>query len=208
MPLLGSTNWISRKILNYKKFSKIIALLIGIFLLLFGFQMVYFTRIYTHADFRPQQDFDLVLSWNAEGAQPVLDMALSYHKPLFLSLAPWDQNPFAQRSAADLAQVYIDTKATTTVQNASIASAFIRKGGYKKVLLDVDWFHLPRSLFLTRLYLLGGGVEVIPCMKTPLPNRWWSNRDFHVELYKFWGSLGRVGLALVGFETGPSVPSR
>ena len=135
--------------------------------------------------------------------EPALALARSHHKPLYVSQAPWEENPFPHLAETDTTQINMDLTSATTDQNARRAANFIIAGGYKVIVLDVDWFHVPRALFLTRLYLLGSGVKVIPCSKTGLPTHWWTKRLFLNELYKFWGSMGRVVLAFFGKETGP-----
>jgi len=197
-----------RKFLHTQSlFKKIVFQLLILFLLLFIFQFYYFLRIYSGLTFRPSEGFDLVLTYSDESSmEAALDLALSRKKPLYVSQALWEPNPFRKHPASDLTKVHLDPTASTTDQNARRAAAFIRQGGYKRVALDVGWFHVPRALFLTRLYLLGSGVQVIPCSKTPLPEHWWAKRLFRMELLKFWGSLGRVALAFFGWETGPSGP--
>jgi len=193
--------------LNIQSFRKKVAFLIGIFLFLFGLQLAYFVPLYKNLNTQLAQDFDLVLTYSDNSnMEPALDLARAHHKPLYVSQAHWEVNPFKTHPQTELTEVHIDPVSETTDQNARHAAAFIRQGVYKRVVLDVGWFHVPRALFLTRLYLLGSGVEVIPCAKTPLPLHWWANRLFHQELYKFWGSIGRVILAFFGWETGPSGP--
>ena len=181
----------------------------GALVLLVAAQLAYFIPIIQAESTQPSGDFDLVLTYSdLSNMDPALDLALAHSKPLFISQAPWEPNPFTNRPPGNLRNVFIDSFAKTTDWNARDAARFIKRGGYKRVVLDVAWFHVPRALFLTRLYLLGSGVEVIPCTKTPVPQRWWADRLFHIELFKFWGSLGRVALAAVGWETGPNEPSK
>jgi hypothetical protein len=170
-------------------------------------QALYFLSVLGSLGKTPAGDFDLVLTYSdVPTMDPALDLALSRDKPLYVSQAPWEGNPFPRRSAADLARVVLDPTGATTDQNARQAAAYIRKGGYQRVLLDVGWFHVPRALFLTRLYLAGSGVKVAACSKSPLPPGWWAQPLLHTEILKFWGSLGRVGLAFFGWETGPPPP--
>jgi hypothetical protein len=181
--------------------------LLALLFLIFGVQFLYFFSRIKSTGTDPGRDFDLVLTYSdLTSMRPALDLALSQHKPLYVSQAPWEANPFSHLAIADLALVHLDPNATTTDQNARRAAAFIQQGGYHKVVLDVDWFHVPRALFLTRLYLMGSRVEVMACDKTTLPPQWWNQRWFHIELYKFWGSIVRVILAFLGWETGPSGP--
>lgn len=181
------------------------ALVLG--LLLFVIEVSIFSLVILNVGTNPTEDFDLVLTYSGDGSMETsLALALSKDKPLFVSIAPWEPKPFQGHSPADLKMVYIDATAATTDQNARRAASFIHQKGYKRVVLDVGWFHMPRALFLTRLYLLGSGVVVIPCSRTPAPPCWWAKPIFLLELYKFWGSIGRVILAFCGWENGPSGP--
>ena len=204
----------------------------GVLAALLAAQFIYFLTTIQTESITPAGDFDLVLTYSdLASLDPALELAFSREKPLFVSQAPWELPPFPNQPPGKLKSVYVDTFSRTTDANARQAARFIKRGGYKKVVLDVAWFHLPRALFLTRLYLLGSGVEVIPCAKTLPPGLstigpgtpnasasagglstgaaiWWKSRLFHVELFKFWGSLGRVALAAVGLETGPNGPPK
>jgi len=170
-------------------------------------QFAYYGMIFFDLRTTLSKDFDLVITYSDTASmEPALDLAHSHHKPLYVSQAPPEKLPFSNHPRNDLKEVIVDNTAWTTDQNARRATEFIRKGGYKRVVLDVAWFHLPRALFLTRLYLLGSGAEITPCSKTPLPDHWWNYWLFHREIFKFWGSLGRVALASIGIETGPKGP--
>jgi hypothetical protein len=181
--------------------------LLGALLIVLGLEIIYFCTLISCTRTAPNANFDLVVTYSdSNPMEPALELANSQHKPLYVSQAPWESKPFLKYPPADLALVEIDPNAATTDQNARHAVAFIRQGGYQRVVLDVDWFHLPRALLLTRLYLMGSGVAVIPCVKTPLPDQWWTKRLFQIELFKFWGSIGRVILAFLGWQTGPTGP--
>ncbi len=178
-----------------------------VFIFCFGIQVLLFGRIYSHLETKPTENYDLILTYSDEGSmQPVLDLALSQRKPLYISISPPERNPLFLNSILGLKNVYVESNANTTDQNARYAAKFIRRGNYKNVVLDVGWFHVPRALFLTKLYLLGSGVKVIPCAKVSAPFAWWTRPLFWVELLKFWGSIGRVVLAFWGWETGLYVP--
>jgi hypothetical protein len=175
--------------------------------LIIGLQSFSFLSLILTTGTDPGEDFDLVIAYSElTTMRPALDLALFRRKPIYISQGAWEANPFPHLPKADQALVHIDSSAATTDQNARHAAAFIRRGGYKKVALDVEWYHMPRALFLTRLYLMGSGVKVIPCVKTPLPAQWWEMRLFHIEFYKFWGSIFRVILAFLGWEGGPTGP--
>ncbi len=50
--------------------------------------------------------------------------------------------------------ITVDHYARTTDQNARNAVKFLKAGNYHHAVLVTNWYHQPRSLFLTRLYLL------------------------------------------------------
>jgi hypothetical protein len=159
--------------------------LFGLLLIVLGLQVIYFYSLIHNTGTAPGGSFDLILTYSdAQPMEPALELAQSQHKPLYVSQAPWEAKPFSKITPADLTQLYLDPHAATTDQNARRAAAFIRQGGYRQVVLDVGWFHVPRALFLTKLYLLGSGVEVVPCSITAKPTQWWTKRSFRLELFK------------------------
>jgi hypothetical protein len=191
------------------KTSRRIGFLLALLFFILGLQVIYFGALIHNTGTVPDGHFDLILTYSdAQPMESALQLASSQHVPLYISQAPWEGKPFSKHPPADLTQVHLDPTAATTDQNARRAAAFIRQGGYHRVVLDVGWFHVPRALFLTRLYLLGSGVEVVPCSIVPKPAQWWTKRLFWVELIKFWGSMGRVILAFLGWQTGPTGPHR
>lgn len=100
-------------------------------------------------------------------------------------------------------KLLVEDRAYTTDQNARYSAPLIRNSRAKHVVLFENWFHLPRSLFLTRFYLWGSGIRVEPVAIDDLPPHWWMNKYFWPEMLKFWGSLFRVGLADFGIENWP-----
>ena len=68
-------------------------------------------------------------------------------------LGLWRTGRGTSRLAAST-RVTIDHYARTTDQNARNAVRFLEKGNYQRALLVTNWYHMPRDLFLTRLYLL------------------------------------------------------
>ena len=108
--------------------------------------------------------------------------------------------------------------ATTTVENArfsvpvvkgvmvgnpsTMSSGFGRKAP-SRVVLMTSWYHLPRAYFLTRLYAVGSGVRWDFVSTEPVPDEWWKHWELWEEFPKFWGSLGRVCLAVLGITNWP-----
>ena len=72
-----------------------------------------------------------------------------------------------------------------------------------RALLVTSWYHLPRAYFLTRLYSFGAGIAWDYVGAEPNPPGWWKRPEFRSELVRFWGSIGRVCLAMVGVNNWP-----
>jgi uncharacterized SAM-binding protein YcdF (DUF218 family) len=129
-----------------------------------------------------------------------LALANQYHAALFVSDSFGGPEDILKKMGPSRVPITVDPLAMTTDQNARNAVQFIHKGGYRKVLLVTSWFHMPRALFLTRFYLPEAGVIIEPYCSDPIPGDWWIEPDFWGEMIRFWGSIGRVALASVGFE--------
>jgi len=93
--------------------------------------------------------------------------------------------------------------AYTTDQNARTVVPVLKKAGVKSAILVTSWYHLPRAYFLTRLYAIGSGIEWSYASAEPVPAKWWRRPEFLREFPRFWGSLFRVGLSLVGVHNWP-----
>ncbi len=168
-------------------------------------EALYFSLTYRSLQPVPPAQFELVLKYTDSGSLKfALALAESSHKPIFISRAPWE-GTLVYRKIPKSLKVTIDSSGRTTDANARHSAAFIRANGFKRVLLVTAWFHEPRALFLTRFYLGGSGVSVTACSSEPVPAGWWRRGEFWAEIFKFWGSLGRVILASapLGWETGP-----
>jgi uncharacterized SAM-binding protein YcdF (DUF218 family) len=88
-------------------------------------------------------------------------------------------------------KVQLDYHAKTTDANARNTSWMVKKLGVKSIILVTSWYHMPRALFLMRLYLAGSGVKVTPVAAEKLPGHFWAVDLFWLEIVKFWGSLIR-----------------
>jgi len=164
--------------------------------------------------------YDAKMMRVSQNATPPADLVLVYsvdpvRVPAGINLAQKCQAPYFMVSDRGLhdfqdqikrygrpgsAQILLDGKATTTDQNARFTASMICKLQVKTVLLVTSWYHMPRALFLARLYLLGSSVKVYPFPADVAPADWWREGIFWKEYVKFWGSLGRVGLAVIGIE--------
>ena len=158
------------------------------------------------------QNCDVVLVYGDSTARNVagLDLTNKARVPLFISEAFAGPKDVEQKIGPSKVSITVDHFARTTDQNARNAVKFLKAGGFHKALLVTSWFHMPRALFLTRLYLIGfnlrhgfggqAGITVEPYPSDSLAKNYWTYPDFWAEIFRFWGSLARVGLALLGFE--------
>ncbi len=101
------------------------------------------------------------------------------------------------------AKIILEGQAETTDQNARFTSEIIKKLPVQNVVLVTSWFHMPRALFLTRLYLLSTSIKVYPFPADDPPKGWLWSRAFWYEYVKLWGSLLRIGLSWVGVDHWP-----
>ena len=177
--------------------------LLAAFMLALAGEFLYFNRVYGLVRTAPAPGYDLVVMYGGmEPARKGVDWALSGRTPLFISgdsrgilrgLPPMPSST----------PLWLDPTPRTTDQNARMTAPFIRQRGYKRILLLTEWFHMPRALFLSKLYLAGSGVTLIPCAGEPVPDHWWTRPEAQKQLLKFWGSLGRVFLHQVGVDDWP-----
>ncbi len=178
--------------------------LILVFAGFFG-EILYCFFIFSEIEAQPKEGYDLVLMYTGTSdLKKTVNLALSGRTPLFVSGAGESELAIskAQTIMGNFSVIY-DPRALTTDQNARYTAPFIRKKGWQRVLLVTGWDHLPRALFLTRFYLIGSGVTVIPCANGPAPKDWWRYQQAWVQLFKFWGSLGRIVLHEVGIDNWP-----
>lgn len=155
---------------------------------------------------------DLVLVYGGEYTRipPALEIARQLQVSYFIYSddESYDlQQSLKKFGSPGKARVITEDHAVTTDQNARFTAPMIRQLPVKKVLLVTSWSHMPRALFLTRLYLLESPVSVYPYASDKPPAQWWATRAFWGEYLKFWGSLGRVALSWVGIENWPKTGS-
>lgn len=187
------------------RFPALKTFLFGAFVLVLGislFETAYFIRVYLSSASTPgKTDMVLIYSGYEDRVGKYLDWAKADPSILFL-FSGWDyQKPKLNKAlGVEPSRVLVEYRARTTDQNARFCAPIIRAKGIHSVVLALPWYHLPRALFLTRLYLAGSGVTVTPYATIPLPEDWWKHREFPVELYKFWGSLMRIVLSWAGFD--------
>lgn len=102
------------------------------------------------------------------------------------------------------AKIILEGKAGTTDQNSRYTAPMIRNLHVQNVILVTSWFHMPRALFLARLYLVGAPVKIYPYAADHPSSGWWHTIIFWQEYVKFWGSLGRVVLNWFGIDNWPA----
>jgi uncharacterized SAM-binding protein YcdF (DUF218 family) len=199
--------------------------------------------LYFHLIYRDQTNVlpacDAVLVYGGVYNRSVQGLALANRikAPIFISDSFGGPKDVRKKIGSSRVAITVDHFGMTTDQNARNAVQYLKKGGYRKALLVTDWFHMPRALFLTRLYLLqenphptrnplgphpmgrgedakkdaflingksgettDSGISVEPYFYEPIPQNYWAHPVYWGELIRFWGSLGRVALAAVGFE--------
>jgi uncharacterized SAM-binding protein YcdF (DUF218 family) len=188
---------------NAGKMSGIISLFVlGAFLA----EFLYYSRVYsTETSVVTPETYDLVLMYTGStDLKKAAQLAVAARVPLFVTgvVDPGESMPEAQTILGNLPLIN-NTHAQTTDQNARDTADLIHSKAYRRILLLTRWDHLPRALFLTSFYLSGSGVVVIPLANTPAPRNWWRNRWAWVQLFKFWGSLGRIVLHWVGIDNWP-----
>jgi hypothetical protein len=196
-------------------------LLMGVLVLFyFAGEWLYFQSIYqTRTNDLSTGDAVLVYGGSLRRDAAGLALANQNKIPIFISDVFGGPKDFQQKIGRSNMPITIDHYARTTDQNARNAVKFLKQGGYQKALLVTSWYHMPRALFLTRFYLLGAfrdspprrqdakedpdrgmGFRVEPYFFEPIPKNYWTQPDFWAEMFRFWGSLGRVALANFGFE--------
>ena len=96
-------------------------------------------------------------------------------------------------------RLLIENRAETTFQNALFVGDLIIKENLNSVLLVTSSYHMPRSYLLSRIQLLGEGVEVIPVSvegqafsKSPLDWTVEQKKRVYNEMVELWGSLAEM----------------
>jgi uncharacterized SAM-binding protein YcdF (DUF218 family) len=201
MPWDGNNRKDGTQALKSIKFWAVIAIPLFIFL---G-QLTYFYWIYHEKPIIPEK-VEMVLIYS--GAEDREDAARFWgqlpNSPLLL-FSGQGYSPIILSKELGISQnrILVEGRAKTTDQNARYCAPIIGQLKVHSVLLALPWYHLPRALFLTRYYLLGSGITVKPYATIPLPPGWFFNHWFWEELFKFWGSLGRIVLSWFGIEDWP-----
>jgi uncharacterized SAM-binding protein YcdF (DUF218 family) len=174
-----------------------------VFALLFLVQFAHFFRVCAAKPAGNQPDLIVVYGGLVQSSRHGLELAHQFNCPIYFSESAQTVNIFKNGLDTLGQPVTIDARAKTTDQNARYSASFIRNGGYLRVGLVCAWYHMPRALFLARLYLLGSKTDVVPYPNEPAPTRFWAKRDFWRDILRFWGSLGRVVLHWFGIDNWP-----
>ena len=177
-------------------------------------QLLYMTIIILKTSTYPSTSelFDTVLVYDGAGdrrdlASFNLASRLHVRNLIISSFRPNDEIGYFKVKSTEIAiNIMIEKNSLTTDQNARYSIPILKMQKAKSVVLLTSWYHMPRSYLLTRLYSIGSGIHWVCVSAEPLPKEWWKQKELLVELYKFWGSLGRVVLATTGIENWPVPP--
>lgn len=86
-----------------------------------------------------------------------------------------------------------EEKARTTFENAYYTGKIIRDNRFDSIILVTSRYHLPRSLFLLKMVLLGQPVRIQIHSPSAGGGSLWTysggRRLIHREMLRFWGSL-------------------
>jgi uncharacterized SAM-binding protein YcdF (DUF218 family) len=96
-----------------------------------------------------------------------------------------------------------DSYATTTDGNARYAAPLLRDFSVQDAALVTDWYHMPRALFLLKVYLGGSAIHLHPYPSRAIPEHPWEDSALQLECFKMWGSVLRVALHKVGVDDWP-----
>jgi len=96
-----------------------------------------------------------------------------------------------------------DSVALTTDGNARYAAPLLKGLSVQDAALVTSWFHMPRSLFLLKLYLGCSSIRVHPYAFSGATGDPWDNPSLQLECLKFWGSVLRVVLHRFGVDDWP-----
>jgi hypothetical protein len=168
-------------------------------------EVFYFTWVYETLSSKPPEAQLMAVYSGTENREGwTKEWGQSRPSVLFLfSGYDYTENRLESLTGLPISRIILENRARTTDQNACYSAPLIKKTGVKEMVLALPWYHLPRALFLTRYYLLGSGITLKPFATVPLSPDWFFNRWFWEELFKFWGSLGRIGLSWFGIENWP-----
>jgi hypothetical protein len=182
-----------------KRFLIAISAVLGLFLA----QFIFYCAICADKPGPRAPDLVVVYGGLYQSSKHGIELAKVFNCPIYFSESAQTVRTLKVPLASLSAPVTVDPRAKTTDQNARYAAPFIKSGGYRRVALVCAWHHMPRSLFLARLYLLGSNAAVVPYPNDPAPERFWSKRDFWRQYLMLWGSLLRVGLHCFGVDNWP-----
>jgi len=189
---------------------KLLATLLAVPFLLLLAQFLYYASVIHQAPTTlPVEGVILIYSGTEDRISPAFRALEGPTCPLFLfSGYDYTRKTLARITRLPADKLLVEDKARTTDQNARYSRPLLLGTGETQAILALPWYHLPRALFLTRLYLWGTGVEVRPYASVPPPEGWWRTKTFRVEFVKFWGSLLRMALAEAGIEEWPKPSSQ
>lgn len=105
----------------------------------------------------------------------------------------------------------MENSARTTFENALYTSRIVKRHHIKSVILVTSWNHMPRSLLLLKLMLLGNDTKIYPytvATKKLAQENWYRHKTgwkmFYNEMMEYWGSLTE----LLTFQIRGAVPAK
>ena len=165
-------------------------------------QLIYYAWVIEGSSSIPKNpDMVLVYGGDNNRASVGLNVARKYRVPFFLfsgftkAVAEEMMGKYGKPGSA---KIISEDKAQTTDQNARFSTPIIRRLPVRTVVLVTSRYHMPRALFLARLYLLGTSVKVYPHPSDSPDTNIWKSRDLWRDYISFWGSIYRVFLSCFG----------
>jgi uncharacterized SAM-binding protein YcdF (DUF218 family) len=110
------------------------------------------------AVFRARRAGHLVLSGGSTGAHAPAEAHLMRDMALALGVAP--------------DSILVEDRSRNTFENAIYTGAFIRRRGWRRIVVVTDAFHLPRALYIFRRVGLTVEGEGVPRTPTTSRTRW------------------------------------
>jgi len=136
----------------------------------------------------------VVYTGSGERIPAGLRLAQTTQAPYFFAsrIDPTAMDAEAKQAKGLVAKIEVDGLAETTDGNARAAAGFLKSHGIRRAVLVTSWYHMPRALLLTRLYLSGSKADVRGWHASPSPKRFYLTKVFWREYFNMWGSLYRV----------------
>jgi len=188
---------------------------LGLYLALFGLGLLAAQMIWVDACLRQcrvKPSADAVVVFTGEDGRIRAGVRLARESGAKYFVVSREQKKFVEgiiRDEGGLPGVMLfidDSLATSTDGNARYAAPLLKDLSVQDVALVTSWFHMPRSLFLLKLYLGTSSIHVYPYAYGVISDQPWESPFLQLECFKFWGSVWRVVLHAVGIDDWPHNP--